>query len=310
MEMLNYKGQDIKIVKYLAEKFPKMSYASIQKLLRLKDIKVNGKRINENVVIHDGDEIYVYASQDMINGISLKPNIAYEDDNIIVCDKPVGVEVESDRYNDLTLSVNNYLKSKMQKAIPTHRIDRNTRGLVVFAKNKESYEELLDAFKRRTIDKFYLAMVVGRPLKDQDHLYAYLYKDPQGSRVYISDDPLRGYEPIETKYKVKERFEGKTLLEVELITGKTHQIRAHLAYYGHFIIGDGKYGAERVNKLFKVSKQLLIASSLTLKFNSESELYYLNDKTFSVDFAVSFSINLVPVWFCRYAKSVVFTTPH
>ncbi len=278
MEIINYSGKDTRLVKCITEKFPKMSYASIQKLLRLKDIKVNGQRVHENVVLHNGDEVYIYATKEMLEGISLKPSIVYEDDNIIICDKPVGIEVESDKYNDLTLSVNNYLHGKNEKASPVHRIDRNTRGLVVFAKNKQAYLELLDAFKRRTIDKFYLAMVVGRPLKEEEHLYAYLYKNPATSTVKISDDPIAGYEPIETKYRVLERLEGRTLLEVELITGKTHQIRAHLAHVGLPLVGDGKYGKNAVNKQFEADSQALIAYKIAFRFKPGSVLYYLNDK--------------------------------
>ena len=277
MEIINYKGQETKLVKCLSATFPKMSYACIQKLLRKKDIKVNGVRVHDNVTIKDGDQIYVYATQEMIEGISLKPVVVFEDDNVIICDKPTGVEVESEMYNDLTLSVNNYLKAKNQKASAVHRIDRNTRGLVVFAKNKEAYECLLEAFKLRTIDKFYMAMIVGRPNKEEYHLSAYLKKDANASLVKISDDPIPGYEPIETKFKVKERLPGRTIVEVELITGKTHQIRAHLAHVGYPLVGDTKYGDFSKNKEFGANRHMLIAYKICFRFKPNSPLYYLNN---------------------------------
>ena len=250
---------------------------------KFKETKINGKRVSENVEVNNGDEIYVYATEEMLNGIIIKPVVVFEDDNIIVVNKPVGLEVESEQYNDLTASVNGYLKEKQQKAAAVHRIDRNTSGLVIFAKNKDAYNELLDAFKKRTVDKFYLAMVVGRPIKNEDHLYAYLFKDQKASRVYISDNLKPGYEPIETKYKVVERFEGKTLIEVELITGKTYQIRAHMAHIGYPLVGDGKYGLNQVNKQFQADGQALIAYKICFRFKQGQKLFYLNNKVIKLE---------------------------
>ena len=168
--------------------------------------------------------------------------------------------------------------------MPCHRLDRNTTGLVLFAKNEDSLNILLDKFKNHEIRKKYLALVYGIPKVKKARLEAYLFKDNKKSIVYISDNFKTGYSKIITSYSViKEYDNNSSLLEVEIETGKTHQIRAHLAHIGYPIIGDGKYGINPVNKDFGFKFQQLKAYELTFNFQTDAKyLNYLNGKTFSL----------------------------
>ena len=168
--------------------------------------------------------------------------------------------------------------------MPCHRLDRNTTGLVLFAKNEDSLNILLEKFKNHEIQKKYLALVYGIPKVKKARLETYLFKDNKKSIVYISDTFKTGYSKIITSYSViKEYDNNSSLLEVEIETGKTHQIRAHLAHIGYPIIGDGKYGINSVNKDFGFKFQQLKAYELTFNFRTDSKcLNYLNGKTFSL----------------------------
>ena len=168
--------------------------------------------------------------------------------------------------------------------MPCHRLDRNTNGLVLFAKNEASLEILLKKFKNHEIQKKYLALVYGKPKNKKARLEAYLFKDNKKSLVYISDEFKTGYQKIITSYTVINEFENNSsLLEVEIETGRTHQIRAHLAHIGYPIIGDGKYGINSVNKEFGFKYQQLTANQLTFNFKTDSGiLNYLNGKTFKL----------------------------
>ena len=168
---------------------------------------------------------------------------------------------------------------KIETIYPCHRLDRNTTGLVLFAKNKESLSIIEEKIKDREIQKFYKCRVIGHMKKQEETLNSYLFKDSKKSMVYVSNDKKDGYMPITTKYKVLSQDAETTYLEVELITGRTHQIRAHLAHIGHAIIGDGKYGNNEINKKYKKKFQDLVAYKLIFNFKTDAGLLnYLNGK--------------------------------
>ena len=277
-----------KLNKFLLENIPNLTYGLFCNTLRKKDIKINEKRINKDVLVYEGDEILVYIADSLLEGKNqVKLDVVYEDDNILLINKPANIEVTGE--NSLTSLVHkNYIDSNF-KPMPCHRLDRNTTGLVLFAKNEIALNILLDKFKKHEIEKHYLALVYGIPKVQSKRCEAYLFKDNKKSMVYISDVPKKGYVKIITSFSVlKKRKDNTSLLDVEIETGKTHQIRAHLAYLGFPIIGDGKYGKNDINKSFKKSHQMLCSYKLKFNFSSDSGvLNYLNGREFvlgSVDF--------------------------
>ena len=273
-----------KLINFLLSEFNNLSQNAVFKALRKKDIIVNGKRINENIIVNSGDELVLYITDENLYG-NISLDIVYEDDNIIVVNKPSGISVTDNSLKEKNLT--QIMQEKYSTAMPCHRLDRNTSGLVVFAKNEEALNILLDKFKDREIEKYYACIVNGVPKEKEKTLEAYLFKDNKKSQVYISDTPKTGYQKIITLYKVVETNKEKniSLLEVKLETGKTHQIRAHLAHIGHPIIGDGKYGINEINKKYHSKAQFLKAYKLVFSFNNESGILdYLNGKEIKIDY--------------------------
>ena len=269
-----------KLSKFILDSFPHLSPNMLYKALRQKDIKIDGARTNKDCTIYTGSEILVYISDDLLCPTP-KLNIVFEDENILIINKPANLEVTGE--NSLTSIVHTNFSSCKFPPMPCHRLDRNTTGLVLFAKNEESLNILLDKFKNHEICKKYLALVYGIPKIKKARLESYLFKDNKKALVYISNDFKTGYQKIITSYSVLEEYDNNSaLLEVEIETGRTHQIRAHLAHIGHPIIGDGKYGINSVNKNFGFKFQQLKAYSLKFDFKTDSGiLNYLNGKIIS-----------------------------
>lgn len=280
-EYIETKEQNI--VKSLSTTFPELSFGVVNKLFRKKDIKVNGKRISSNIKVFPGDNIQVYFDFDLLK----KPvNIVYEDDNVAIVNKPSGVEV-CDSESSLQAMLGAYYT-------PVHRLDLNTEGLVIFAKNKDSEKALLDGFATKKIHKTYLAWIKGNLPKNEVVFKGYLFKDAKKSQVYIYETKKPNTKEILTIISRYRGYNTTSLVKVAIPTGRTHQIRATMGYLGLPIIGDEKYGDTTFNKSLKLKRQCLAAIKLDFAFDSDSVLSYLNNQTFEIE----------PTWLAKVDKNI------
>lgn len=303
--------------KFMGKFFPSMPQSLLYKYIRKKCVRVNGRHANADCRLNAGDVLAFYIKDEFFSSsepeqayktVSAKLDIIYEDENIMLVNKPAGLVVhedESKSANTLIARIQSYLyrkgeyePEKENTFAPAlcNRIDRNTQGIVIAAKNAESLRILNQKIKDRELHKFYLCLAFGRFEEKTAVKKAFLFKDTNKKQVTIYKSPTRGAKPITTKYRVLAYREGISLVEVELITGRTHQIRAHMAYLSHPLVGDGKYGRNADNKRAGRNVQALCAYKLAFDFSTDAGiLSYLDGKVFSiknVDFVNEFGFDI------------------
>lgn len=264
---------------------------AIREAIKKRDVRVDGVRVSGDVRVRAGQEIRAFWPKSVAAAAQLKkalppPEIVYEDAHVLLINKPQGIASQNEDdplAGDTALTrAAAYLRAKGEETIYLcHRLDVQTGGLLLFAKDEAAYESAVQAFSERTFQKFYTCRVKGCPAQWEAVMRAWLRKDAQISRVSVTDYPARGAMEIVTAYRVMQAEEN-ALLEVELVTGRTHQIRAHLAHIGHPILGDDKYGDRMLNRQLGVRRQQLWATRLIVQ--AEGALSYLNGRSFSVEY--------------------------
>lgn len=292
--------------RFLTKAYPNLKSSLVCKLMRKKRIKLNGARVEPNAILKEGDVFRFYLSDELLakepikresdfRAVSPEISVVYEDENVLLVDKPAGLVVHEDNDNTADTLINrvlNYLyrngeydperENSFTPAL-VNRIDRNTCGIVIAAKNAEALRVLNQKVRDREVQKLYLCAVRGVPEPREAALTAYLKKLPDENKVLISDAPKPDHLTIKTKYRVLESRGELSLVEVDLLTGRTHQIRAHFAHIGHALLGDGKYGDNAFNKRYGAKFQALCSYKLRFRFTtSAGVLEYLNGREFSV----------------------------
>lgn len=300
---INKNDAEQRLDKFLMKTFKTLPTSLMYKAIRKKDIKVNSKRCKPDTRLVAGDILTLYIKEEFLETTYdeydfLKApknlDIIYEDDNILLVNKKPGLLVHPDEnyhFDSLIARIQHYLYEKGEykpsdenSFVPAlvNRIDRNTGGIVIAAKNAESLRILNKKMKARELKKFYLCIVHAAFKKKDDVLTAYLEKNENQNRVYIHAQPKENTKTINTKYHVIAERGGFSLLEVELLTGRTHQIRAHMAFLGHPLLGDSKYGRNSLNKEKAYKWQALYSHKLRFEFSTSAGiLSYLNRKEFT-----------------------------
>ena len=299
--------------RFLAKAVPLLPASLAQKYIRIKRIKLDGKRAERDTRLQAGAVLQLYINDEFFDKprednayltvATPKLNIVYEDDQILLVDKRPGLAVHphdgAEYGRTLIDHIQAYLYQKKEwnprgenSFTPAlcNRIDRNTGGIVIAAKTAVALRILNQKIKDRELDKRYLAIVEGTPKPKEGSLKGYLFKDAKKNRVFVTDTPQPGSKSCQTNYKVVAMNRGLSLVECQLITGRTHQIRAQFAHAGHPLLGDGKYG--KLRKDIDRNYQALYSYKLTFDFTTEAaELAYLNGKSFqtkAVDFVTEY----------------------